>query len=771
MNATHHFHFMATVAILAFMNISAAAQESTLVQGHVVAKETRKPIIDANVEVLGAAVGDVTDSSGYFQIKLNPGTYVLKASRIGFEPRQNTVILQSGASPNIEFVLKPVLVNLRQVEVEAERLSDKNLTKASLIGVERMHAREITNVPGSLDDPTRAVQIFSGVSGGGDYSGFLAVRGGTPDQNQVVVDGALLPYPYRFRLAFGAGFSAINPYTTEDIYLHLGGFSAEYGNALSSILEVESKSGNRDRVRTQAALNFMEVNGVIDGPLPGGIGTFLISGRRTYYDAIVNKISDSHSVFPFFYDFSTKLEFDINPTNRITVNVTHSKEGSDLLGEVAYDLDLTEKSTSNLINLSWKKLVGSKWRFSSLFAYYADSTSYEARTSLLGSQFFRTIEKLNARESHLSFKEDIRYQMAAQTWLNCGFYAEKIPSAIDLTSGNFEYTYARFEAPANVQFKRTYRYYATYLETSSKVTESLHLRAGLRYDYSTFINEGALSPRLSIWYKLNDRTNLEGSFGLFYQYPNPMALHTRNVPVDLSQNVQSLSAEKAVHLIYGIKRLIGSDYSIKLQIYNKDLDRLLLPRDEVNYAPANTGRGFSRGFEVILQKKPSPRSRVSGIVTYAYNDAKFRDLDSEDWLPSKFSRPHALTILYNMKIVGNWNISLLGQYASGLPFTDVVGLRSLVYDEDKVEWYLVKGDRFGARFPAYKRVDFRLSYQPRLKDRALSFYLDIINLTNEKNIYEVFWGTGDDEYHRDFAVKRTIYMLPLIPSFGLSFRF
>ncbi|MFQ5772079.1 MAG: TonB-dependent receptor plug domain-containing protein, partial [bacterium] len=610
---------------------------------------------------------------------------------------------------------------------------------------------------------------FSGVSGGGDYSGFLAVRGGSPDQNLVVMDGVVIPYPYRFRLAFGGGLSSINPTTTQDIYLHLGGFSAEYGNSLSSIIEVESRLGNRKHIQTRGAINLTDISGVIEGPFPGGVGSYLFSVRRTYYDLVANKISHSNSVYPFYYELNSRWAFDISKNNRVILNFIRNQEGTELLDEFSEDLNLTEKAKSYLGSIVWRSLLGEHWQFNTALSYYRDTMSYRAfpQDSLNKNHDYET---LNAKIVNFSFKEDIRFKIGEKSWLNWGFLATTKPTNIDFKSKELGLLYARVEFPRDIDFDKSYSYYATYLESSAKATEKLHLRIGVRYDYSTLINEGELSPRMSIWYQLSDRTTIAGSWGIFYQYPNPITIYTRNVPVDLSSNLDVISAEKATHQIIGIEHTISKNLFAKIQFYNNDIDRLLLPMDENTFLPMNNGRGFSRGFEFILERKPSQRNRISGVLSYAYGNAKFRAHNSDEWLPFKFDRRHALTVLYNMRIVGNWNVSVLGQFSTGFPYTDVLGARNHL-DFGGTYWTFLRGPRFGAHFPAYKKMDIRLSYQHRVGEKAFSFYLDIINLTNQKNIYEITWEKRILPNNERQATKRTIYMLPLIPSFGVSFKF
>nr|NIR49452.1 TonB-dependent receptor [candidate division KSB1 bacterium]NIR68344.1 TonB-dependent receptor [candidate division KSB1 bacterium]NIS24927.1 TonB-dependent receptor [candidate division KSB1 bacterium]NIT71803.1 TonB-dependent receptor [candidate division KSB1 bacterium]NIU25541.1 TonB-dependent receptor [candidate division KSB1 bacterium] len=225
--------FLTGLLLASLFSITTLAQNSTSIHGTVFDKASGEPLPSTNVIVMGTTIGDEADSTGSYQLnRLIKGTYFIKATRIGYKPKiVKNVELRSGETKRMDIHLKSTTLKMKEVAVEAERLWDKYLTEASLVNVKRMRSRDIISIPGTIDDPTRAVQIFSGVTGGGDYSGYLAVRGGSPDQNQVIMDGIVVPSPYRFRLAFGGGLSSINPNTTRDMYLHLGGFSAEYGNS------------------------------------------------------------------------------------------------------------------------------------------------------------------------------------------------------------------------------------------------------------------------------------------------------------------------------------------------------------------------------------------------------------------------------------------------------------------------------------------------------------------------------------------------------------
>ncbi|NIR52491.1 hypothetical protein GWO09_29815 [candidate division KSB1 bacterium] len=205
-------------------------------------------------------------------------------------------------------------------------------------------------------------------------------------------------------------------------------------------------------------------------------------------------------------------------------------------------------------------------------------------------------------------------------------------------------------------------------------------------------------------------------------------------------------------------------------MYNKDIERLLLPINEETFVPMNNGRGYSRGLEFIFEKKPTQKARFSGILSYAFGNAKFRSIDSDEWLPFKYDRRHALSVLSNVRLFGNWNLSILGQFSTGYPFTDVLGLRNNLNFFGDTSFEFERGARFQTRFPAFKKIDARLSYRHRVGGKAFSFYVDVINITNERNVYEITWEKRYLPDDRQQATKRVIYMLPIIPSLGVSVR-
>lgn len=765
-----------------------AAIDPGYISGTVTNSETGEPLIHANVVLQDDPRGAVSDSAGYFIIKEVPiGWHKVRASVMGYEAADpSDIFVSPGDTANVQFKLRPSVIQFSSVVVKGERTLKNHVTEASVIGIERMSSDEVTKIPGQLDDPTRAVQIFGGVSGSGEYHGYLAVRGGSPDQSQVVVDGVVIPNPYRFRLSLGGGLSAINPNTTDNLYLHLGGFSAKYGNALSSVLEVQSRHGSREQFKVHANVNATDMSGLLEGPIPGKAGSFMFTLRRTYYDLIVNEFARTEgAAYPFFSDFSGRITLNPSVNDLVTIYANNMREGADLQRELSDQGGVFERVTSYNAGIAWDRVINERIDMDVRLAYYNDKTKYQAHETVteeerrargevnVSGEIMEVIESVDSREINWFGSTSWRYQSGDRSWWSGGFSYTLIPARMTYQSQNRNKgaVFARIESPGNIDFDESYDNYSAFVEHSAKASPRLHLSLGARYDYSTLIREAELSPRLSLWYALSDRTKIEGAWSVFYQFPNPLSVYTRSIPVDLSQNLENISAEESTHQMVGVEHDLAGSYSVRIQLYNKNLERLLLPEDDADYRPSNSGRGRSYGFEFLLEKAASADNRLSGLLTYAYGNAKYRSLEQDKWFRFKYERKHAVTALSTFRLSDSWSLGLLGQLSTGLPYTPVNGvyLTQLENDSLAVGGFII-GERDSKTLPFYGRLDMRLTYTKRSRDREFSFYLDAINLTGRNNVYEISWEKRHFKDGRVRLTRREIYSLPRIVSFGMSFQ-
>jgi len=772
----YHAFLLNTIIFLIF-NVGISflwAQSFAEIKGRAINKSTGAALADVHIAVLRTSWTAVTDTSGNYHLKqIPPGKYTLQAALIGFESVMiDSVISASGKMQTVDFSLVPKPLQLDPIAIEAERLWEKFQTEVSMVGIQRMKAQEITSLPGAFDDPTRAVLVRSGATGVGDYNSFLTIRGSSPEQNLVVMDGVVIPNPYRFRLAMGGGMSIFDAKTTQDVYLHLGGFTAEYGNALASVLEVNTRTGNLQRFKMGGAINLTDAGAMIEGPLKKEKASFLLAARRTYLDLVAEKTTNkSNSVYPYFYDFTNKWLWNINAKNRMILSFMASREKSKLSSILAEAVNLTEGATMRHAALSWKHLLGERGYLQTILSYYHDATAFRAYApddSLANLEY----QHLNSQIDRLALQQNVRCKLSPQNWLSFGASGTMVDSKIDFRSQERNLYFARNDFPRDIRYDQFQKYYAAYVEHASELSRKFQMRVGVRYDYATSIKAGELSHRLSLWYKLNEQTTFEGAWGDVYQYPDPLTLSIRDQPLEIGANLNVITAEKATHKVFGLKRKLPQSILASLEFYHIDIDRLLVADDRETFEPFNEGRGILQGMELVLERKPSNAGGSSGLISYSYGKSQYHNIKNKNWVSFNYDRRQALTFWYNHGLGRNWQVSLLWRYAGGLPYTEVLGIQFTELSRTESSWNFIRGPRNAKRFPAYQRLDARLSYRIQSGARAFSFYVDLINLTNYKNVYNLTWEKVPAEaanVSSDLAKRRTIYMLPFLPSVGMQF--
>ena len=755
------------------------AQSSSTIQGRVTNKDSGEPLPSVNIILVGTRFGAASDTSGHYLIHAAAGEYRVQASAIGFETQvSDRFMLAAGETHVVDFHLTPKPVELKPVDVEAERVWEKFQTDVSLVGIQRVRQKEITSIPGAFDDPTRAVLLRSGATGAGDYSSFLTIRGSSPEQNLVVLDGVTIPNPYRFRLAMGGGMSVFDAKTTEDMHLHLAGYTAEYGNALSSVLEVETRTGNLERFRFGGGVNLTDAGAVIEGPIVRGKASFLLSARRTYLDLIAERVTENtSSVYPFFYDVTGKWAFHLNGRNRLTLSIAASREETELSSVLSESVNMTEGAQTRNAILSWRKVFGNGRILQTTLSYYHDETGFRAFPtfdSLAVDTLASDYERLSSRNDRMALQQNLRSQLSKGTWLNLGWSAAAVDSRINFRSLERNFYFARNDIPRDVRFDKNQGLFAGFAEHTAEIGEKVQTRAGLRYDYSTLFNEGELSHRLSARYKLDSLTTIEASWGDFYQFPDPLTLSIRDQPLEIGANVDVISAEKATHKVLGLKRMLPHAIRASVELYHIDIDRLLVADDRQTFEPFNQGRGRLTGLEVVVEKLSTPITRLSGLVSYSMGYSQYHDLTDRNWVPFNYDRRHSLTAWLNQRIGWRWQLSLLWRFASGLPYTEVLGVAISQDTKGNTNWDFIRSARNEVRFPSYQRLDARLSYSAGSHDRSLLLYLDFINLYDHRNVYNMTWEKLPSDNKNDTieqAKRRTIYMLPFLPSMGMQFSF
>ncbi len=576
----------------------------------------------------------------------------------------------------------------------------------------------VFQVAGALDNVFRTLQLLPGVAAPEDFGSRLSVRGGGPDQNLTMLDGVEVHNPYRL---FGL-VSAFNPETVGDFRLTAGGFSARFGDRLSSLLVVESRPGTPS-VGGSAAMSLTDSNVVLEGALPGrASGSWLFTGRRTYYDLVAGRITDAGDL-PAFTDVQGRVDLDLGP-GRLTLTGIRSREGTDAAfddeGEEARAEALNEVS-NDLLSLRWDMPLGNRATSSSVLSWYryADFLDVDAsfrnesqRSNVPGPSGSGRTEVTAAREllvEDLALRQetllilgerhtlglggDLHWLTSATRFRTVGDRNESEPNGSSLRGG--------VGIPDALDSELEGLRMGLWVEDRIELTDRLSATPGLRLDWSAANERATLSPRLGVLYDLGAGTRLRAATGLYTQSPGYEKLVSADYFVDLSRAAEiGLRHQRAVHTILGIERDVNESLTLRLEGYQKRFDGLILGRLEteeerlariarydfpeelsdsiptepvITSNPSNSGRGDAWGLDLYAMRQPTRRLPVGGWASYTLawsnQDAYGRVY------PFDYDRRHAVNLVGYWQLTPKWELALTGRWASGFPRTPPLGLR------------------------------------------------------------------------------------------------
>ncbi len=764
--------------VVSLMVLAGFSSGFAAVRGLVLDEDTKKPLELVNIKILDTTSGTSTDTDGYFKLVNIPAkSFDIEITCIGYKDR---IIEHIDPDKDVflDIFLKPDVISMQGVQIDGDKFDPRYRTELSRTDMMTLKAREVYKTAGALDDISRAVQMQGSVVPGGDYTSFYAVRGGSPDQNIVMMDGILFPNPYRLRMIMGGGLSVFNPHTVSDVNLQVGHFSAEYGDFMSSVLGVESRSGRRDRFGFGGNINAINTNLYFEGPISHTNGSWLVTGRRSYFDLIADQIDDTQDTYPQTWDYTAKLVFPVNARNKFEIKSLSSHEEMYMNSEEYKNIEFKESADIDLFALTYKGLWTDKIYETIHVAYYDEAFNYNINKP---TRWDSTDANYKSKIKNFMIKEDVSIELAENHWISRGFYYSIMESDMGYSDNVNEIAFSRRTMPPTIDYDRSHNQLAAYVDYSARWFDRLETRAGVRYDYSSLVEKGHTSPRISMLYRLSKNVSINGFWGLCYQYPNVMSIFNRDWPLALDKVEQELEAERAEHLVLGMKMNILDYFTAQVDGYVKAYDDLLLPMDFEQFIPENSGEGYSAGMEVSLQTRSRPTDRFSAMISYSLSESRYRIKEEYErweskfrtfrWIPYNYDRLHSLTAIGNVKLTKKLSASATWRYGSGLPyfeihqFRDVSGLHnSFVKEFDNIE-----------RLPAYMRLDIRVNYLFEWLGMDCSGYIDLTNVLNRKNIYDVLWYTDDDNVTYDGYQKsifrRNIYMMPFVPSVGISFRY
>ncbi len=818
---------LAVLAALISLTIScvtaqaAPPQPAPRIAGIVVDATTKTAV--AGAAVSAGATRTVTGDDGRFTLDAPAGPVTLEVVAEGYYALTTPVDAAHAGASALELQLAPRAAVTDAVVVRATPVAEAPASRT-------VASVEVLRTAGALDNVFRTLHTLPGVSATIEIGGYLSVRGGAPDQNLTVLDGVEVHDPYRL---YGLA-SAFNPETVERFDLATGGFSAKYGDRLSSMLTIETRDGaSAKRFGGSASMSATDANVLVEGGMPRG--SWLVTGRRTYYDLVADLVSDQS--FPGFTDLQGKASWRWPSSRTLTLFALSSRQG----GDVTFDDDDANASayddTEN--DLGWARLGTTLGQHGHgmLVAAFSDTrvrsgfdlstTDDGRRSNTPGDSTSRRAEvafDTQLRVRDLSLRQETGWAIGRQT-LGTGLELHRLTTRLDfLLTGDRNPNAANGSSlqggaglPEDLRSRLEQTRAATWLEGTWALGDRLSARTGVRLDYVGLTGETLLSPRLSATWALGASTRLRAAAGRYTQSPGYEKLVQGDYLLDLSDaGARGVTSQQARLLSAGIEHDLPGSTSLRLEAYDKHFDDVLVGRLETNDAraarlarydfpatlagsvpstplitsvPGNDGRGRAYGLDVQVTRLAG--SRLRGWASYTWSKAE-RDVYGLRY-PFEYDRRHAATLVSAYRLTGRWELAATARLASGFPRTAPLGLRVAgtedrddsdrdgvtdeVVPERDASGALVYAADFGGldnlqrgRLPFFARLDARLTW--RTGSGRWEAYAEVLNLLNRRNA-GVLTPVLEHDPDGDLPrlTERRDQWIPLLPTIGLRFRF
>ena len=809
---------IANISIIIFFSSYLFSQGLSSISGFVRDDTSGEPISYANVFLSNSTLGAATNQDGYFVISNIPvGKYEVNATMIGYGIFKQNIELSEGQPIRLDIRLNEEIIQTTEVLVTAERQKFERSMESSQISLD---IREINSAPAFIEpDVFRTLQMLPGVQTTSDFSSALYVRGSTPDQNLIMLDGIAVYNPYHL----GGIFSTFNTDAIKEADFHAGGFPARYGGRMGAILNVLNREGNTRKVKGSANISLISSKGLIEGPLPswrGMKGSWMISGRRTYFDTVIDALkipigqridgSDIYFQFPYyFYDYQVKINVDIDQDHRLTYSRFY---GDDI---VDFSFEETLESSGTNVNVKSETGFGVKWPWGNhtngLTWRWIIAPDLVAKTFFSHSRYRFDFE-LSAQDrntytytdSTIELFSDVTFRAFDIIKDNTIETALTWQAAQDHTvTGGFQVKDVNFDLGLDISIAtqdtsldfsllslvNNTREIAIFAQDKWDVSEKLKFQFGLRSTHYNLHNNIYFDPRLSMKYHYSKDIAFKLNWGLYHQFLTTANNQDENLRlVELWLGIpKDKPASVAQHIISGLEYMSPKNIFYRLEVYHKDFDNLLTLKQEntntVEGAESDSTtnefwdtKGNSHGIELLIKKSSG---KLNGWVGYTYARTKYYT-DPSGWHYPNFDRTHTLNIVGNIELSQDLEFSAGLTRSSGNPYTKILG-RLYEWEQDlysNMVWYpydsYIVGEKNTERYDDYFRVDIGLTRKGgNIFGQEYDTYWQIMNLTQNLNILQYTYDTNTDPLTGDQlgVRRRPVPMFPLIFTFGIKFEF
>ena len=771
-----------------------AAQDKFTLSGIVTGKNTTETLIGVNVVIPELQAGTMTNEYGFYSITLEEGTYQLQISYLGFKTITQT--LELNADKTLNFKLEESAESLDEIIIteDVERL---NIKKPQM-SVNSLSIKTIKQLPVVLGevDVIKSITLLPGVTNAGEGSSGFNVRGGSADQNLILLDEATI---FNSSHLFGF-FSVFNPDAIKDIKLYKGGIPAKYGGRVASVLDIYQKEGNNEQFKLNGGIGLVSSRLLAEGPIKKGKGSFLVGGRSSYVHLFL-PLFDLDNI-AYFYDLNTKLSYRLNEKNSIYL--------SGYFGRDVFSLGDSFKNTygNSVINFRWNHLFSDKL-FSNLSIIYSDYF-YGLTLDFVGFDWESGIRNFNIK---YDFKHYISNNFKLEYGLNSIYYKFNPGeiSPIDQDSGINQEKLTDKYAFEN----------AVYIDAEHKISEKLSLSYGARL--STFHRLGQdeiniyqddnpvvfnnqlqvyekaepigtrsldrsrviasfanIEPRASLAYQLSESSSVKASYNRMSQYLHLLSNTSSPTPLDVwAPSGQFIEPQLLDQIALGyFKSFKDEEYSLEVETFYKTIQNRidyidgadLIANDAIEQVILN-GEARAYGLEVLLRKN---EGRFKGWLAYTLSKSEQRTpgrtdqeigINNGEWYNTPWDKTHDITLTGSYELNKKWTINTNLLYQTGISATFPNGQ----YQFNGITIPTFEA-RNASRLPDYHRFDVSVNYNPNPDSEKRfkgEWVFSLYNIYNRRNAASITFRenrmTGANE-----ATRLAIF--GIVPSVTYNFK-
>lgn len=769
--------FKFVIAAIILFPLCLPAQRKFTISGFISDSETSERLIGATISV-GENRGAASNQYGFYSITLPEGVCRITCSYVGYKTIVKTISLNSDTIVNLELQTG---MELAEVEVKGKR-REQNEPQLSSLNYRELDLQELGKAPVILGerDILKTLQYFPGIKSGRENTAGYNVRGGSSDQNLILLDGVPV---YNVNHLFGF-FSVFNSDAIKHVSLFKGGIPARYGGRLSSVLDISMKEGDMKESHGVFSISPVSARITYEAPIKKDTSAFIVSFRRTLVDIpmvlFLTLTGNENKYGYYFYDFNAKTNWIFNPKNRLYLSIYAGQDKQFNRSDSEGTKNRSSYNWGNITTVLRWNLTFSPKLFSNISAYYS-----KYRLNNLGSSKSddsKVVFKADSELQDYCVKTDFDYYLNPKYTLRFGAkYSYMIfsPNIVQLVGDDYE-------VKLNEEQKNRSNNWEGFLENSFQFGR-LNLNAGLR---GTSYNTGqktywSYEPRLALRYNFNNDFSLNASYTRMSQFIHLLSNSSLGMPTDLwVASTDKVAPQKSSQVSFGAEKQFTPDVSFGIEGYYKWMNDVIRfeegavflgTQDSKWYDNISVGEGRAYGVEFVANKT---EGKVTGMISYtlAWSERQFDDVNRGRWFPDKYDRRHDLSFLGEYHLnkspskEKSFSVGFTMQSGNNISMPDSefegIYLPGMQGTTDAPEWVGARqtyDNPNNLKMPTFHHLD--IGYNAIRKKSGRKSY------TWSFSVYNVYNRMNPWYYYKKDGKVKQVSIFPIIPSVGFKYMF